>query len=98
MVFFSLQIVFEGIRGGGYKGDLAIDDIKMTDGACAGTGTCNFEKDLCGWVQRQDDKFDWIRRRGSTPSVGTGPPGDHTLGNNAGTEGNQFNCEFITRG
>ncbi|OWF55095.1 uncharacterized protein LOC110464965 [Mizuhopecten yessoensis] len=28
------QIVFEGIIGRGYQGDMAIDDIKVTDGVC----------------------------------------------------------------
>jgi len=28
------QIVFEGIRGTGYQGDIAIDDIAFTVGAC----------------------------------------------------------------
>ena len=78
------QVVFEGVRGGGYQGDIAIDDVKITPGACAGVGTCSFEKDTCGWIQRQDDKFDWIRRRGTTPSAGTGPSSDHTLGTSTG--------------
>jgi len=28
------QVVFEGIRGGGFQGDIAIDDISFTKGAC----------------------------------------------------------------
>ncbi|KAJ7393987.1 Meprin A subunit beta [Desmophyllum pertusum] len=39
--------------------------------------TCNFDKDNCGGINRKDDKFDWSRRAGSTPSSGTGPPSDH---------------------
>lgn len=31
---FIVQIVFEGIRGNGYRGDIAIDDITYTVGAC----------------------------------------------------------------
>ena len=81
-----LQLVFEGIRGYGYQGDIAIDDIKMTAGSCAGVGACSFEKDFCGWTQRQDDKFDWIRNSGRTGTLFTGPNKDHTLGNNAGKD------------
>lgn len=29
-----LQIVFEALRGNGYQGDIALDDITITNGAC----------------------------------------------------------------
>ena len=29
-----LQVVFEAIRGKGYRGDMAIDDTSLTDGGC----------------------------------------------------------------
>ena len=32
----STQIIFEGIRGKGYRGDIALDDIRLTNGACPG--------------------------------------------------------------
>lgn len=76
--------MFEGIRGSGYRGDISIDDIKLVPGSCAGVASCDFESDLCGWTQRQDDKFDWIRRSGHTPSVLTGPGVDHTIGSASG--------------
>lgn len=76
--------MFEGIRGSGYRGDISIDDIKLVHGSCAGVASCDFESDLCGWTQRQDDKFDWIRRSGHTPSVLTGPGVDHTIGSASG--------------
>ena len=37
---------------------------------------CNFDRNQCEFVQRQDDKFDWVRKRGPTPSGGTGPQSD----------------------
>lgn len=76
--------MFEGVRGSGYQGDISLDDIKLTPGACAGLASCDFESDLCGWNQRQDDKFDWIRRSGHTPSLLTGPGVDHTIGSSSG--------------
>ena len=36
---------------------------------------------MCGFLQDKNDKFDWTRRKGPTPSSGTGPSGDHTSGN-----------------
>ena len=33
------QIVFEGRRGTSYRGDIALDDISLKDGACPSSGT-----------------------------------------------------------
>ena len=30
----ALQLIFEGVRGETYRGDLAIDDIVVTHGVC----------------------------------------------------------------
>ena len=30
------NIVFEGVRGTSYKGDIGLDDISVTDGSCSG--------------------------------------------------------------
>ncbi|KFP57318.1 MAM and LDL-receptor class A domain-containing protein C10orf112, partial [Cathartes aura] len=40
---------------------------------------CNFEFDLCGWKQDENDDFDWNLRTSSTTKMGTGPVTDHTL-------------------
>lgn len=32
---FFLQVVFEGVRGTSYKGDIAIDDITAKAGLCS---------------------------------------------------------------
>lgn len=29
-----MQVVFEGVIGGGFQGDIAIDDISITKGQC----------------------------------------------------------------
>ncbi|XP_027514472.1 MAM and LDL-receptor class A domain-containing protein 1 [Corapipo altera] len=42
-------------------------------------GHCNFEFDLCGWKQDENDDFDWNLRTSSTSKLGTGPATDHTL-------------------
>ena len=45
---------------------------------------CNFDVSMCGFVQDSDDKFDWTRHKGGTPSSGTGLSFDHTNGNLTG--------------
>ncbi|NWW90883.1 MALR1 protein, partial [Rhynochetos jubatus] len=40
---------------------------------------CNFEFDLCGWKQDENDDFDWNLRTSSTTKLGAGPATDHTL-------------------
>ncbi|XP_032545476.1 MAM and LDL-receptor class A domain-containing protein 1 [Chiroxiphia lanceolata] len=42
-------------------------------------GHCNFEFDLCGWKQDENDDFNWNLRTSSTSKLGTGPATDHTL-------------------
>lgn len=43
--------------------------------------SCNFENEiLCELIQTDVDQFDWTRNSGTTPSSGTGPISDHTLG------------------
>ncbi|XP_055957693.1 MAM and LDL-receptor class A domain-containing protein 2 [Patella vulgata] len=74
------QVVFEGVVGNGYLGDIAIDDISVVDGACADQGECDFEKDFCTWRNQQvGDNFDWIIGQGQTSSRTTGPITDHTV-------------------
>ncbi|XP_070566390.1 MAM and LDL-receptor class A domain-containing protein 1-like [Ptychodera flava] len=82
----AFQIVFEAIVGGSYSGDIAIDDVQITDGACQTTGDCDFEGgSLCSsWSQATDDDFDWTWTTGSTPSTSTGPGVDHTTGTDQG--------------
>lgn len=50
----TYAVVFEASKGKGYKGDIALDDIKVTDGACQNSskfpyyGVKNFiPKPLC---------------------------------------------------
>ena len=45
---------------------------------------CNFDVSMCGFEQGINNKFDWIRHNGSTPSSRTGPSFDHTTGNLTG--------------
>lgn len=79
------QLVFEGIRGNSFQGDIAIDDVVLLDNNCPPPGDCNFETGMCTWVNVQKgDDFDWMRYSGSTTSLGTGPSTDHTTNSKAG--------------
>ncbi|GFN85250.1 MAM and LDL-receptor class a domain-containing protein 2-like [Plakobranchus ocellatus] len=80
-----VQIVFEGLAGVTYLGDIALDDIKVYQGKCPPTDTCDFEDDgVCGFAQDIYDDFDWVRAMGGTNSSSTGPTNDHTYGTSAG--------------
>ncbi|XP_067654504.1 MAM and LDL-receptor class A domain-containing protein 1-like [Haliotis asinina] len=74
------QIVFEGIVGRTYLGDIAIDDFSVTAGSCSASVNCNFDSGLCSWRNDKTDKFDWTLNKGTTGSGGTGPTTDHTSG------------------
>ena len=80
-----LQVVFEGIRGNGIYGDIALDDISTTPGPCPIQGDCDFENGLCTWMNvHAGDNFDWNLGKGGTSSAYTGPSADHTKGTSAG--------------
>ncbi|CAF4325890.1 unnamed protein product, partial [Rotaria sordida] len=67
----SHKIIFEGIVGKGWDGDIALDDIQVFYGSCPQTtNECTFEYGLCDdWEKGTDGDFEWsLGRNGSTPS------------------------------
>ncbi|XP_066300039.1 MAM and LDL-receptor class A domain-containing protein 2-like [Branchiostoma lanceolatum] len=79
------RVVFEGVVGNGFRGDIALDDVKVVVGACDRPGFCDFERDTCGWTNElYIDDFDWLRDNGATPSLFTGPSVDHTTNTDQG--------------
>ncbi len=38
VIYLVLQLVIRAVRGNGIRGDVAIDDLKITAGFCNGTG------------------------------------------------------------
>lgn len=44
----------------------------------------DFEQGFMGFSQSRSDDFDWFRTSGITPSPGSGPAADNTLGTVAG--------------
>ncbi|GCB73192.1 hypothetical protein scyTo_0002400 [Scyliorhinus torazame] len=84
-----LEIVFVSVCKNFWNcGKVALDDITVSQGDCripGGSwlptpGKCSFDGDNCGFVQDHDDKGNWYRRTGTTPTSFTGPKGDHTTG------------------
>lgn len=66
-------------------GSVALDDISVSIGDCQVTAVslaarCDFERDMCGYVQEKEDSADWLRVRAVTPTSYTGPRGDHSTG------------------
>lgn len=85
----GIAIIFEANRGNGtLSGGFAIDDIDVVQGICYAPGACSFEDlNLCTWQnveEEEADDFDWVVKSGRTPTPGTGPSEDHTLGSSSG--------------
>ncbi|XP_013421067.1 deleted in malignant brain tumors 1 protein isoform X2 [Lingula anatina] len=82
----SFKVVFEAIRGDGYKCDIALDDIYIGPSTVPVITnlTCTFEDGFCGLIYDIDEHMMWTLRQGRTPSVATGPSTDHTLFNSLG--------------
>ncbi|GFR70351.1 MAM and LDL-receptor class A domain-containing protein 1-like [Elysia marginata] len=78
----SLTLLITGTRGIGYQGDIAIDDISLTDGVCKGDGAvsqqnCNFEYP-CSYQNEAGTLQNWDLRVGNTMATSGGPLVDHT--------------------
>jgi predicted phosphodiesterase len=73
----TIKIRFRAVAAGGYRGDMAIDDIEVTGvGAPPPPGVltdADFESGFGEWVNVTGDTHDWTRDSGGTPSSSTGP-------------------------
>ncbi|KAF4089273.1 hypothetical protein AMELA_G00064400 [Ameiurus melas] len=77
----SVEIIFEAMRGSSSSCDTALDNIKITEGACPGCiSQCDFDvtDDLCGWTSDVSNPvlFGWSFWNGPTETPGTGPDDD----------------------
>ncbi|XP_072036874.1 MAM and LDL-receptor class A domain-containing protein 1-like [Amphiura filiformis] len=83
---YNYRVMFEVIRGKNFDGTVAIDDLILTNGVCPViSASCDFERGLGNFIQDTSDDKNWYLRRGGTPSYGTGPTNDHTLGTYGGS-------------
>jgi hypothetical protein len=93
----TVLIIATHNKNGGFRGDIAIDDLALKNctGGVNGTappttephpdGLCGFEKNLCTWYNLMSNNVNWVRRQGSTPTSNTGPTSDHTIGTPQGS-------------
>lgn len=70
----ELQMIIEATRGFTWAGDIAIDDVKFSNGFCPPSPECDFENgdELCGFTQDNTDSFNWKSGSGKTVTDGTG--------------------------
>uniref|UniRef100_G3PY20 MAM domain-containing protein n=2 Tax=Gasterosteus aculeatus aculeatus TaxID=481459 RepID=G3PY20_GASAC len=81
------RIVVEGVKAGPtQEGDMAFDDVQLTDTQCPPPGHCDFESNWCSWSNLGGgvDQGDWLRGRGASPNPNTGPSVDHTTNSTHG--------------
>jgi len=76
----SFRINFEIYTGYYRKGFVALDDYSLKEGQCSfQSNECTFDDGtLCSWTNAKDNTFDWLLHTGSTPTISTGPDGDHS--------------------
>ncbi|KAM9845004.1 MAM and LDL-receptor class A domain-containing protein 1 [Aulostomus maculatus] len=81
------RIVVEGMKTGPtQEGDMAFDDVRLSDAQCAPLGYCDFEGNMCNWsnLGAKVDQGDWLRGRGASLNPNTGPSVDHTTNSSHG--------------
>ncbi|XP_015227028.1 PREDICTED: MAM and LDL-receptor class A domain-containing protein 1-like [Cyprinodon variegatus] len=81
------RIVVEGVKAGPtIEGDMAFDDIKLTNAECMNHSFCDFESSFCHWsnVGGGVDQGDWLLGTGDSPNPNTGPTVDHTTNSSYG--------------
>ena len=63
---YGWRIAFEGVVGKGYLGDIALDDIFLSQSACPASRICDFELNLCDFQANPDHS--WIRQQATNLS------------------------------
>jgi hypothetical protein len=63
---YGWRVAFEGVVGKSYLGDIALDDIFLSQSACPASRTCDFELDLCEFQPNPADS--WVRQQATNIS------------------------------
>ncbi|XP_067219288.1 MAM and LDL-receptor class A domain-containing protein 1 isoform X1 [Chanodichthys erythropterus] len=73
------KVIFEAVVGNEQNHDIAIDDLTIINDPCPPHGFCDFEMDMCGWVNTHvnSSSVDWSWTSG-TSAGSFGPEVDHT--------------------
>ncbi|KAM6047770.1 apical endosomal glycoprotein isoform 2-T2 [Chlamydotis macqueenii] len=74
------RLAFEALRDG-FLGDMALDDLGLTEGPCGAELSCSFEANACGLVA--STQRTWLRQSNGTGTA-AGPAADHTTGTATG--------------
>lgn len=83
------QLAFEALRDG-FVGDMALDDVTLTAGACGAELSCSFEAGACGLA----GSGQWWWQSGGT-GITIGPVADHTTGDTTGTGAGARGCSGL---
>ena len=67
----NIKLILEALSGDPERGSISIDDVTFKDGSCD-IDICDFETDLCGFVNDDLAEFKWIRNSGPTGSFDAG--------------------------
>jgi len=73
------KVTFEGVRGRTSSSVIALDDLSSSQGACAPSKVCDFEIDLCNYINDASADLMWLRGQASATTV------DHTTGTQTGS-------------
>ncbi|XP_028515859.1 MAM and LDL-receptor class A domain-containing protein 1 [Exaiptasia diaphana] len=79
----SYKVVFEGVVGSSYTGDIALDDIKILNTPCFKnvSSVCTFYgMNFCGYTATAESDFKWSIRQANGYSWYYTPSKDHTKG------------------
>lgn len=80
------RLAFQGIIGENMVGiysTFALDDVKLTPGACNTPASCTFDGDLCAWyIDEYRSTIDWQQATPGELSLVSRPYADHTLNTN----------------
>lgn len=57
---------------------MGIDDVFATTEDCRTASICDFEHDMCSWINSEEDTADWLLQRPGDGDAALGPPVDHS--------------------